>query len=127
MQFIEVRISELLRVPVGRKGKEKSARFSIFQSRGLLPAILIVSFLSFSAVGASAVDNPAAELQAQVCPMLDDLTEASISVAQQDRSSASTQMESILSLAEELFSTVHQGNTLFQPCPQFLCLRFLNG
>ena len=106
MQFIEVRISKLLRVLVGREGKEKSARFSVFQSRGLLPVILIISLLAFSAVRASAVENPAAELQAQVCPMLDDLTEASISVAQQDRSSASTQMESILSLAEGLLSTV---------------------
>jgi hypothetical protein len=112
MQFIEVRLSELLRALVGREGKAKSARFSVFQSRGLFPIILIVSLVAFSAVRARATENPAAELQAQVCPMLDDLTEASISVAMQDRSSASTQVGSIISLADGLISTVQSPDMI---------------
>lgn len=104
--FIEVLLLKLLRVLVGREEKAKSARFSVFQSRGLLPVIVIVSLLVSSAIRVGATENPAADLQSQVCPMLDDLTEASISVAVQDRSSASTQIASIISLAEGLLSTV---------------------
>jgi hypothetical protein len=80
--------------------------FGVSRSCGLLPVILIVNLLAFSAVHAGATGNPAAELQSQVCPMLDDLTEASISMATQDRTSASTQIESIIGLLGGLSSTV---------------------
>lgn len=106
MQFIEVRLSKLLQVLVGSEVKAKSPRVSVFHPCGLLAVILIVSLLAFSAVRADATENPAAELQAQVCPMLDDLTEASISMIGQDRSAASTQIGSIMSLTEGLLSTV---------------------
>jgi hypothetical protein len=106
MKFIEVRLSKLLQVFVGREGKAKSARLSVFHSFGLLPVILIVGLLVMPAVRTDATSNPAAELQAQLCPLLDDLTEASISMATQDRSTASAQMASVVSLTEGMLSTV---------------------
>ncbi|HUJ11507.1 MAG TPA: fibronectin type III domain-containing protein, partial [Verrucomicrobiae bacterium] len=53
-----------------------------------------------------ATDNAAAELQAQVCPMLDDLTEAAVSLATQNRSAAAIQVGSIVNLTDTLLSTV---------------------
>jgi hypothetical protein len=71
----------------------------------LLPLILIVNLLAFFVVQADATENPAADLQAQVCPMLDDLTDASISMVGQDRSAASSKIGSIMSFTDGLLST----------------------
>jgi hypothetical protein len=106
MQFIEVCLSKLLQVFAGSEGKAKSARLSVFHSSGLPLVIVIVGLLALSAVRADAASNPAAELQAQLCPMLDDLTQASITMAEQDRPGASAQMASIVTLTEGLLSTV---------------------
>ena len=112
MQFTEVRLSRLLRVIVGSEGKAKSARFSAVHPCVLRSVALIVALLALSATGVIASSNPAADLQAQVCPMLDDLTEASISMIAQDRSSASTQIGAVESLADTLLSTVQSPDMM---------------
>src|SRR5664280_1173339 len=106
MQFIDVRRSGLSEVLAAKKGIASSHRLSFFHPCGLLTVLITGSLLVFSTIRADATGNPAEEIQGQLSPMLDSLTQASVSMARQDRATASTQIGLTISLADGLSSTV---------------------
>ncbi|HUJ70956.1 MAG TPA: glycosyl hydrolase family 28-related protein [Verrucomicrobiae bacterium] len=65
-----------------------------------------VGLLTTAAVRAGTATNPGAAIVGQLCPMLDNLTQAAISAAQSNRTTASAQLNSTFSLSDGLMSTV---------------------
>ncbi len=62
-----------------------------------------------STVRAGTVTNAGAVMAGQLCPMLDDLTQAAVSVALSNRATASAQLNSTFTLADGLTSTVQSA------------------
>jgi hypothetical protein len=93
---------------------EGSARTSFlrnsFHCCGLLSLLIALNLLGTVAVRADTVNNAAGDIAAQLCPLLDSLTEAAISVAQSNRAIAATQLDSTISLADGLMATVQSSD-----------------
>src|SRR5664280_1391313 len=106
MQFIEVRHSKLSEVSATKAEVTTSPRLSVLRRYGLLVILTAGGLLGFSTTWADTAGNPADEIRAQLCPMLDSLTQASVNMAKQDRATASTQIGLTISLADGLSSTV---------------------
>ena len=77
-----------------------------FHRCGLLSALIVINLMSATMVRAAAVTNAAGDIATQLCPLLDGLTQVSISVAQADRTTGSTQLGLTLSLADALLTAV---------------------
>jgi hypothetical protein len=73
---------------------------------GLLSLLIALNLLGAAAVRADTVTNAAGDIEAQLCPLLDSLTEAAVSVAQSSRTTGSTQLGLTIGLAEGLAATV---------------------
>ena len=83
---------------------------SFFYRCGLLSLLIALNVLGAVVVRADTDTNAAGDIVAQLCPLLDNLTEASISVAQSDQTSGSTQLGLTLSLVDGLIATVQSPN-----------------
>jgi chitodextrinase len=106
MQFTEVHRSEFSKVFAADAGTAESLRTHFFHSCVFLPVLITAGLLVLGTVRADAATNAAAVIQSQLSPMLDSLTQASVSIARQDRDSASTQVRLTISLADGLSSTI---------------------
>ena len=71
----------------------KSFPVSFFHCCGLVSLLIALNLLGAVAVRADTITNTAGDIEAQLSPLLDSLTEASISVAQSSRSIGSTQLD----------------------------------
>src|ERR1035437_6121904 len=83
---------------------------SFFYRCGLLSLLIALNVLGAVVVRADTDTHAAGDIVAQLCPLLDNLTEASISVAQSDQTSGSTQLGLTLSLVDGLIATVQSPN-----------------
>jgi fibronectin type 3 domain-containing protein len=79
---------------------------SFFHYCGLLSLLIALNLLGAVAVRADTVTNAAGDIEAQLCPLLDSLTEAAVSVAQSNRTNGSTQLGLTIGLADGLAATV---------------------
>ena len=104
MQVTKVYFPGLSKVPGDVRARTTFLR-SLFHHCGLL-SILIVLVFGAAVVRADTVTNAAGAIEAQLCPLLDSLTEASVSVAQSDRTTGSTQLGLTLSLADSLTAAI---------------------
>src|SRR5580704_408923 len=84
---------------------------SFFHRCGLFSLLIVLNLLGAALVRADTVtNNVAGAVEAQLYPLLDSLTEASVSVAQSDRTTGSTQLGLTLSLVDGLAATVQSPN-----------------
>ena len=104
MQVTKIRFEGLSKAAVDASARTSFLR-SFFHRCGLL-SLLIVLIFGAAVVRADTVTNAAGAIEAQVSPLLDSLTEASVSVAQSDRTTGSTQLGLTISLADGLMATV---------------------
>src|ERR1035437_1580604 len=104
MQLTEIRFEGLSKVAVDVSARTSFLR-SFFHRCGLL-SLLIVLIFGAAVVRADTVTNAAGAVEAQLYPLVDSLTEASISVAQSDRTTGSTQLGLTISLVDGLTATV---------------------
>src|ERR1039458_1466043 len=104
MQVTKIRFEGLSKAAVDASARTSFLR-SFFHRCGLL-SLLIVLIFGAAVVRADTVTNAAGAIEAQVSPLLDSLTEASVSVAQSDRTTGSTQLGLTISLADGLTATV---------------------
>jgi len=95
---------------VSKVAVEASARTSFLRSSfhccGLLSLLIALNLLGAAAVRADTVTNAAGDIEAQLCPLLDNLTEAAVSVAQSSRTIGSSQLGLTLAHVEGLMATV---------------------
>jgi chitodextrinase len=104
MQVTKIRFEGLSKVAIDANARTSFLR-SFFHRCGLLSLLTILIF-GAAVVRADTVTNAAGAVTAQVYPLLDSLTEASVSVAQSDRTTGSTQLGLTISLADGLMATV---------------------
>ena len=104
MQVTKICFEGLLKAAVDASARTSFLR-SFFHHCGLL-SLLTVLIFGAAVVRADTVTNAAGAIEAQVSPLLDSLTEASVSVAQSDRTTGSTQLGLTISLADGLMATV---------------------
>jgi len=105
MQVTKDRFDGLSKVALGVRARTLFLR-SFFHRCGLLALLIILNSFAAAVVRADTVTNAVGAIQAQLCPLLDSLTEASVSVAQSDRTTGSTQLGLTLSLADVLTTTI---------------------
>ncbi len=99
------RFQGLSKVAIGA-GTRTSFLRSSFHCWGLL-SLLIALNLPGAVVGrADTITNAAGDIEAQLGPLLDSLTEAAVSVAQSNRTIGVTQLGSTIGLADALMATV---------------------
>ncbi|HUI07681.1 MAG TPA: fibronectin type III domain-containing protein [Verrucomicrobiae bacterium] len=110
MQLSAGCLSELLKWFVVDVRVATSSLTGLVRRWGLLSALMTAGFLACGTVDAGAVTNVAGTIEAQLSPMLDSLTQASVSVVKQDRATASTQAELTLSLASGLLATIQSSD-----------------
>jgi fibronectin type 3 domain-containing protein len=79
---------------------------NFFHRCGLLSLLVLLNLLGAGVVRASTVTNVAGTIEAQLCPLLDSLTEASINVAQSSRTTGSTQLGLTIGMADGLVAAV---------------------
>ena len=105
MQVLAVHLLELSKTDVAGRVTTSFLR-GVFHRCGLLSVLIVLSGFVSVTVRADTVTNAAGIVEGQLCPMLDSLTQASVSAAQSDRTTASTQLGLTLSLVDELMQTV---------------------
>jgi hypothetical protein len=95
---------------VSKVAAEASARTSFlygsFHCCGLLSLLIALNLLGAVVVRADTTTNAAGDIVAQLCPLLDSLTEAAVSVAQSSRTIGSSQLDRTLAYAGGLMATV---------------------
>jgi fibronectin type III domain protein len=77
---------------------------------GLIALLITLNVCGAAVVRADTVTNAAGDIEAQLCPLLDSLTEAAVSVTQSSRATGSTQLGTIISQAETLMETVQSAD-----------------
>jgi Fibronectin type III domain len=85
---------------------------SCFHRRGLLSLLIVLSLFGAAVARADSATNAAGNIVAQLCPLLDSLTEASVSVAQSDRTTGSTQLGLTISLVDGLTAAVQSPDMM---------------
>ncbi len=105
MQGTKDRFQGLSKVVADASARTSFLR-SVFQHCGLLSLLITLNLLGAVVVHADTITNTTGDIVAQLSPLLDSLTEASVSVAQSSRSTASTQLGLTLAMADGLVATV---------------------
>jgi fibronectin type 3 domain-containing protein len=105
MQVSKDRFEGLSKVVVGVRARTSFLR-SFFHLCGLLSLLTVLSLFGTAVARADTITNAAGVIEAQLCPLLDGLTEASVSLAQSDRTTGSTQLGLTLSQVDSLAATV---------------------
>ena len=105
MEVTKDRFRGLSKAAVEAKTR-KSFLASFFHYCGLLSLLIALNLLGAVAVRADTITNTAGDIKAQLSPLLDSLTEASVSLAQSNRTVASTQLGLTLSRADSLAVTL---------------------
>ena len=111
MQVTKDRSLGLLKVTVVDVTARKFLGHLVHHSR-VLSLLIVLHAFGATVVRANTETNAAGDIQAQLYPLLDSLTQASASVAQSDRATASTQLSLSLSLAESLLATVQSPDMM---------------
>jgi chitodextrinase len=105
MQVLKVRFQGLSKVAVNASARTSFLR-GFFHRCGLLSLLIALNLLGAAVVRANTVTNVAETIEAQLCPLLDSLTEASVSVAQSSRTTGSTQLGLTIGLADGLVAAM---------------------
>jgi chitodextrinase len=105
MQVSKVRFQGLSKVAVNASARRSFLR-GFFHRYGLLSLLIALNILGAGVVRASTVTNAAGTVEAQLCPLLDSLTQASIDVAQSSRTTGSTQLGLTIGLVDGLVAAV---------------------
>jgi chitodextrinase len=105
MQVTKVRFQGLSFVALDASARTSFLR-GFFHRCGLLSLLIALNVLGGVAVRADTVTNADGDIETQLCPLLDSLTEASVSVAQSSRTIGSTQLGLTLGLADGLVAAV---------------------
>ncbi len=109
MQGTKDRFEGLSKVVAGVRAGTPFLR-GFFHRCGLLSLLILLNSFGTAVVRADNGTNAAGAIAAQLSPLLDSLTEASVSVAQSDRTTGSTQLGLTLSQVDGLAATVQSAD-----------------
>jgi hypothetical protein len=91
---------------VGDASARTSFLSAFLHGCGLVALLITLNVFGAAVVRADTVTNAAGDIEAQLCPLLDSLTEAAVSVAQSSRATGATQLGLTISQANDLMATV---------------------